>query len=73
MQDHDMEMLMKLLSTAEGKKLIAIMQSGSGELMSKAAAAARSGDYRQVQELLTPVLSGTEAEKIAKGLRSSFG
>ena len=73
MQNHDTEMLMDLLSSAEGKKLISMMQSSSKENMSKAAAAARSGDYDRVQELLRPVLSGTEAEKLAKGLHSRFG
>ncbi len=73
MQKHDSEMLMKLLSTAEGKRLLSMMQSGNRETISKAAAAARSGNYSQVQELLGPLINGTEAQKLAERLDSRFG
>lgn len=73
MQKHDSEMLMKLLSSAEGKSLLSIMQRGNSEIIAKAAAAARSGDYSQVQELLGPLINGTEAQKLAERLDSRFG
>ena len=73
MQKRDSEMIFKLLSSEDGKRLLSLMQSGNGEIMSKAAAAARAGDHDQVQKLLGPLFNGTEAERLAERLDSRFG
>ena len=65
--------LLAKLNSPEGKKLLALMQKDGGSALSKAAAAANAGNYSQVQAILSPILSGTEAEKLAKTIYEQFG
>lgn len=65
--------LQTILNSQEGKKLLEILQKDSGTALQKAAAAAKSGDYAQVQALLKPVLEGTNAADLAQRLQRKLG
>ena len=65
--------LLEKLNTSEGRKLLALMQKDGGAAFSKAAAAAKSGNYSQAQAILAPLLEGTEACDLAKSLGANLG
>ena len=55
--------ILEKLRSPEGRKLIALMQK-DGAAFSKAAAAAKTGDYSLAKSLIEPALSGTDATKL---------
>jgi len=65
--------ILNKLNSPEGRQLISYIQNSSGTALSKAAAAARSGNYQLAKELLEPVLSGTDAEMLARSLEKKHG
>lgn len=65
--------LLEKLNTPEGKRLLAMMQKDGGAAFSKAAAAAKSGNYAKAQSILSPLIEGTEAEKLASAIAEKIG
>ena len=60
----DPEQLRRLFSSADGKRLMQLLQSDGGAALASAAAAIRRGDAGSAQALLSPLLVG-EGEALA--------
>lgn len=73
MDQSTMAQLLKMLTTPEGKRLLQLMQKDGGAAFSKAAAAAKTGNYALAKSILEPILSGTDAASLAQDLSSHLG
>lgn len=62
--------LRRILSSEEGKQLLALLRTDGGERLRQAAAAIRQGDQAQAQAVLQPVLQTEQAQSL---LRSLYG
>lgn len=64
--------LQAILGSAEGQKLLTLLQKDSGQAFQKAAEAAKAGDYARAQSILKPLL-GEDARKLADQLGEKLG
>ena len=62
------EQLRRVLGSAEGRQLLALLSSGGGERLRQAADAAKQGDHARAMELLRPVLSTEQAQSLLRRL-----
>ena len=62
------EQLRRVLESAEGRQLLALLSSGGGERLRQAADAAKRGDHARAMELLRPVLSTEQAQALLRKL-----
>lgn len=65
--------LMEMLKSPEGKKLLTLLQKDGGTALTKAASAVKQGDRAQAQAALAPLLEGTDAEALVKGMVERLG
>ena len=61
------EQLRRVLGSAEGRQLLALLASG-GERLRQAADAAKQGDHARAMELLRPVLNTEQAQALLRKL-----
>ena len=61
------EQLRRVLGSAEGRQLLALLASGGGERL-QAADAAKQGDHARAMELLRPVLNTEQAQALLRKL-----
>lgn len=73
MEQFTEKQLESILRAPESKQLLKLLQTSSGTALSKAAEAARAGDYAAVQQILKPTLRSIEAEALAKKLKEQLG
>ena len=73
MEQFDTAQFLRKLSSEEGKKLLQLLQKDGGAAFSKAAVAARSGNFELAKTILEPILNGTQAEKLARSLGNENG
>ncbi len=65
------EQLRRVLGSAEGRQLLALLAllaSGGGERLRQAADAAKQGDHARAMELLQPVLNTKQAQALLRKL-----
>ena len=62
------EQLRRVLGSAEGRQLLALLASGGGERLRQAADAAKQGDHARAMELLRPVLNTEQAQALLRKL-----
>ena len=62
------DQLRRVLGSAEGKQLLALLASGGGERLRQAADAAKQGDHARAMELLQPVLNTKQAQALLRKL-----
>ena len=60
------EQAKKILGSAEGKQLIALLNRDGGQQLRQAAEAFRRGDMAQVQALMQPLTEDREAAELLK-------
>lgn len=60
------EQAKKILGSAEGKQLIALLNRDGGQQLRQAAEAFRRGDMAQVQALMQPLTQDREAAELMK-------
>lgn len=67
-QNADFSMMdaMRLAQTPAGRQLIAMIQQQNSGAFQQAITRAAAGDYRQAQELLTPLLQKPEIQALLK-------
>ena len=58
------EQLKAMVSSPEGKRLLALLQSSGGENVQRAAEAYKNGDVAAAQALLKPVMQSQEANDL---------
>lgn len=62
------EHLRRLLSSQEGRQLMALLQRDGGQALRQAAAQAKEGNTHAAQELLRPMADNPEAAALLKKL-----
>ena len=62
------EQLRRVLGSAEGKQLLALLASGGGERLLQAADAAKQGDHTRAMALLRPILNTEQAQALLRKL-----
>ncbi len=62
------EQLRRILGSAEGRQLLALLASGGGERLRQAADAAKQGVHARAMELLRPVLNTEQAQALLRKL-----
>lgn len=67
----DMSELFRLAQTPAGRQLIAMLQKNGGNRLGEAVSKAASGDYAQAKEILSDLLSSSEAQTLLKELEDS--
>lgn len=60
------EQAKKILGSAEGKQLLALLNRDGGQQLSQAAEAFRCGDMARVQALMQPLTQDREAAELMK-------
>ena len=73
MEQFDAAQLLQKLNSAQGKQLLELLKKDGGAAFSKAAVAARSGNYELAKTILSPILKGTQAEELARSLTDDHG
>ena len=68
----DPEQVKCMLSGAEGKALLQILQADGGAGIRAASAALQSGDMEAAKAALTPLLAGTDAEELTKRIEAKL-
>ena len=68
----DPEQVKRLLSSPEGQALIRLLQADGGAGIRAASAALQSGDMAGAQAALSPLLEGTDAEKLTKKMEEKL-
>ena len=63
-----MKDMAKLANSPEGQKLIALLQQSDTSSLQNAVDQAKSGNYEQAKQILTPLLSSPEIQKIIQQL-----
>ncbi len=61
-----------LLSSPEGKKLMALLSADGGKALREAGAALKSGNEAQAQASMAPLLQSSEVQKLLKSLEKSL-
>ena len=67
-QDFSMEDIQRLAQTPAGQQLIAILQQKDRTQLQQAVAQAQAGDYAKASEVLSTMLSSSEAQNLIKQL-----
>ena len=67
------QQLRALLGAPESRKLLQMLQASGSDTLARAAAAARAGNYAQVEQLLKPTMQGAEAGRLADALKQKLG
>ena len=67
----DMSELFRLAQTPAGRQLIAMLQKKGGNRLGEAVSKAAAGDYAQAKEILSDLLSSSEAQTLLKELEDS--
>ena len=60
-----------VLGSAEGKKLLSLLQQDGGERLKQAAAAIKSGNYASAQTILEPVMQTQEASELVQKINKA--
>ncbi len=68
----DPEQIRQLLTSPEGQALIRLLQSDGGARLQTASKAIQQGNVEGFKEALTPLLAGTEAERLARSLEEKL-
>ena len=68
----DPEQLKVLLTSPQGKALLRILQADGGAGLRAAAEALKKGDQAGVRAALSPLLAGTEAERLTRELEGTL-
>ena len=68
----DPEQIRQLLTSPEGQALIRLLQSDGGARLKIASKAIQQGNVEGLKEALTPLLAGTEAERLARSLEEKL-
>lgn len=72
-QDFSMKEAKRLASTAEGQKLMAMLQQKDNGQLQQAMAQASSGNYKAAGEILQALLSSPEAQQLMQQLGGRHG
>ena len=67
-QDFSMEDVMRIAKSPAGQQLMALLQQKDSAALSQATAQAKAGNYSQVGQTLSSLLSSPEAQKLIKEL-----
>lgn len=67
------QQLKTLLGAPESRRLMDLLQQSGEEILNRAAAAAKAGDYRAVEQLLKPAMQQTELSTLSESLRKKLG
>lgn len=62
------EQLRRVLGSAEGRQLLALLASGGGERLRQAADAVKQGDHARAMALLQPILNTEQAQALLRKL-----
>lgn len=62
-----------LLQSDAGRQLIKILNQKDGAVLRQAAEAAKKGQYEKAYEALAPLLEGTNASELIKGIGNKHG
>ena len=62
-----------LLQSDTGRQLIKILNQKDGAALRQAAEAAKNGKYKKAYETLAPLLEGTNASELIKGIGNQNG
>ena len=65
--------IQSVLQSEAGKQLIKILNQKDGAVLRRAAEAAKNGQYQKAYEALAPLLEGTNASELIKGIGSKHG
>ncbi len=60
----DTEQLRRILTSAEGRQLLALLSRGNTQTLQNAAEAARQGDTARAQALMQPLLSDPQVQTL---------
>ena len=63
------EQVKKLLGSPEGQALIRLLQADGGAGLRSAVKALQAGDTEAAKQALSPLLAGTDGERLAEKLR----
>lgn len=72
-QDFSIQEAQRLAKTAEGQRLLQLLQQGDNEKLQKAMAEASSGNYKAAGDILGSLLSSPEAQKLIRQLGGKHG
>ena len=64
--------LLKLAQSPAGQRLWALLQQSGGKEMTQLRNAAAAGDIQQINQMLSTLLSGPEAESLLRQLEESL-
>lgn len=62
--------LAKILSSSDGRRLLALLQRNGGDTLKKAVDAAKAGSYSEAKNLLEPMLTNPEAAELLGRLKN---
>lgn len=62
------EQLRRVLSSEQGKALLALLRADGGTRLKQAAEAVRQGDHARAQQILQPVLQTEQAQALLRAL-----
>lgn len=71
-QSEQEQKLKKLLSGADGKRLLQLLNQDGGNTLRAAGNALKQGNSQQVKELMGPLLNDPEVQKLLGGLESKM-
>lgn len=71
-QTPDLAQLARLAQTADGKKLLRLLQKGGGDRLQAAAAQASQGNYDGAKAMLSSLLASDEAQALLKKLEDQI-
>lgn len=63
----------KLMSTPEGKKLVALLSSDGGKALKSAGEALKAGNETEAKEQMAPLLQSSEVQSLLKALGKTMG
>ena len=72
-QDFSIQQAQRLAATAEGQKLMQLLQQQDSGQLEKALAAASAGKYKEAGDLLNTLLSSPEARQLIRQLGGKHG
>lgn len=64
--------MQKLLSTAEGQRLLRLLSGDGGAAMKRAGEALKRGDTQEVQSILAPLIGDPEVQRLLKNMESAM-
>ncbi len=68
-EDFDVQQAMRLAQSEEGRRLMAMLQSGYGEQVQKAMASAKQGDMAAAQKALADCLADPAAKALLQRMQ----